>query len=410
MISGAERGQGGRALSAHLLKIENEVVEVIQPRGLGSRDLHAQLEELVALSLGGQTDRPIYHVHADPDLEIADNDGARARWWQLFETEFGLGVQPFCGAIHVKHSRRHEHRIYSLVRPDGRVIDLRFDFARREKCSRVVEFEFGVAAVPSKHSRLIESRLRADGRTDVAAWLVASGTLDAERPVAAHSPRERLIQERTGIPLDDLRTAALAAWRESETGEGFREALRRRGLDLRKGKSGPVAVDASGTAHLVTRLIGAAARREEGQRIPAGLVRERLAGLTLAAHGATRGREVGRDHQGAGRPAQARGGAGHGAGAGRDAGGAHAPRSPVGADAGGGRDGGRGVGDALARIAARPGDTRLRARLRMLSAQRSWALSRQVDGIRRGERWIAMPGQDLDLWGIPHQSGARWTA
>ena len=45
MISGAERGKGGRALSAHLLKPENDAVEVITPRGLGSPGLHEQLEE-----------------------------------------------------------------------------------------------------------------------------------------------------------------------------------------------------------------------------------------------------------------------------------------------------------------------------------------------------------------------------
>ncbi len=73
----------------------------------------------------------------------------------------------------------------------------------------------------------------------MADWLLASGTTEAARPVARLSPQERLIEERTGVPLDDLRAAALAAWRASETGEGFLAALREGGLDLRQGRSGP---------------------------------------------------------------------------------------------------------------------------------------------------------------------------
>ncbi|MFC6047926.1 relaxase/mobilization nuclease domain-containing protein, partial [Methylobacterium hispanicum] len=181
MISGAMRGKGGRALSAHLLKAENEQVVVIGPRGLGSPDLHGQLGELVALSLGGRTDAPCYHVHVDPEIGISDNVAARAMWWRLFEAEFGLGQQPYCGAEHVKHGRAHEHRVYSLVRRDGSVVDVGFDFIRREKVSRRVEHAFGLEPVPSKHARGIERALRGEGHVAVADWLVASGSLDAER-------------------------------------------------------------------------------------------------------------------------------------------------------------------------------------------------------------------------------------
>ncbi len=400
MISGAERGKGGRALSAHLLKAENERVEVIQPRGLGSRDLHAQLEELVALSLGGRTGQPVYHVHVDPELTVADNAGARAMWWKLFEREFGLAGQPYCGAEHTKHGRSHEHRVYSLVRPDGRVVDLAFDFVRREKVSRIVEHAHGQPAVRSKHARAIERRLREEGRHDVADWLVASGTLEAERPVARATPQERLIEERTGVPLDDLRAAALAAWRESADGAGFVEALRRRGLDLREGRSGPVVVDGTGTAHLATRLIGAAARRADGARIPAAAVKERLAGLTLAKHGETHGQDRGAHERG--QVAQAPGGGPRdGAGAGRDAGRAVAHRDVDGAHADGGRHGRDRLGDALDRLAARPRAALLRGRLRLMAPGRNAELAAALDAVR-ARTWIAVPGV-TDIWGLPIQ-------
>lgn len=350
MITGATRGSGlGNALARHLLKDKNEVT-VIAARGLGSTSLEEQLQELVAQSAGGRTDRPCYHTFCSPDPAIADNPAVRRRFWELFEAEFDVSLQPYCGVEHRMNGRLHEHRVYGLVRPSGKVVDLSWDYIRREKCARIVEFEFGMQAVPSKHSRTILGRLRREGRHDVADWLLASGTTEALRPVARLTPRERLVEERTGVILDDVRRAALAAWRETTDGAGFLAALRVRGLDLRQGRSGPVVVDGAGTAHLATRLLGVAARRFEGERIPAATVKERLGNLEL--EGMTGGRSG--HHAAPGRAGQ---------GAARDPGGPGAPGTgrvgirrsggdPGGPDGGGiGRDG-RGSGLALERLRA----------------------------------------------------------
>ena len=351
MISGASRGTGiGDALATHLLKVENDVVRTIAARGLGSADLVGQVRELVALSLGGRTDQPVYHVHIDPESEISDNAGARRRWWALFEREFRLGPQPYCGAVHVKHAREHEHRVYSLVRRDEGVVDVSWDFARREKVSRIVEYEHGLPPVPSKHARAISKALREEGRADVADWLEAAGMLDLERPVAPFSPQERLIQERTGVPLADVRAAALDAWHASEDGEGLRAALRERGLRLHAGRSGPIVVDASGTAHLLTRIIGSASKASDGQRIPAAAVRARLEDVILTQAG---DQADGRDHaapRGAGPDAAGdHGGAGTGGGGAR-AGAGGSDRGADRPDDGGERPGRRDPGPALRRL------------------------------------------------------------
>ncbi|MCJ2036145.1 relaxase/mobilization nuclease domain-containing protein [Methylobacterium sp. J-068] len=368
MISGATRGQGlGDALARHLTDAENDEVVVVPARGLASMDLTGQIRELVAVSLGGRTDRPVYHVHVDPDHGIPDEAGARALFWSLFEKEFGLRDQPYCGVEHVKHGRRHEHRIYGLVRTDGSVVDLAWDYPRREKCSRIVEHAYGVPPVPSKHARAIERRLRTEGRHDVADWLVDAGATTAARPIAPLTPTERLIQDRTGILLDDLRRSALAAWRASDDAASFVAALRARGLDLREGRVGAVIVDASGTTHLATRLIGAAARRLEGARIPAVVVRARLTGFEL--------RETLHGRRDRATPRQAGPGVGS---------------HPSGAGAPGGRDGSVGI----RRIGGGPGrpdgggrgrdgrdpDTAL-GRLRALPAGRTMILHRRLAGL-----------------------------
>ncbi|MCP1557484.1 UNVERIFIED_ORG: hypothetical protein M2438_001561 [Methylobacterium sp. SuP10 SLI 274] len=369
MISGAVRGRGiGDALALHLLKADNEEVEVVPARGLGSTDLVAQVRELVAMSLGGRTGRPVYHVHVDPDPGIANEAGARARWWALFEAEFGMAEQPYCGAVHVKHGRRHEHRVYSLVRPSGGVVDLAWDFARREKVGRIVEFEFGMRPVASKHARSIERRLRAEGRADVADWLARSGSPKAPCPIARLTPWERRLQERTGVPLDTVRRAALAAWNGSRDGSGFVGALRAHGLDLRHGLKGLVIVDASGTAHLATRVIGAAARRFEGKRVLAAAVHARLGGLELEGMvdgwngNRTQVRRAGQD------PARARSGAGSsGDGVGRF-GIRGSDRSSGGSDGGGRR---RDAGGAVAAL----------ERLRGLPPGRALMLRRNLSGM-----------------------------
>jgi hypothetical protein len=413
MISGASRGSGiGDALVRHLLKAENDLVRSIAARGLGSADLAGQIRELVAVSAGGRTDRPIYHVHCNPDAAIGDEAGARARWWTLFEAEFGLTEQAYCGVEHVKHGRSHEHRVYGLVRPSGKVVDLAWDYPRREKCSRIVEFEFGLAPVASKHARAIERRLRREGRSDVADWLVASGTTTAVRPIAELTPVERLQQERTDVTLDDVRRAALAAWRASDDAAGFVAALRTRGLDLADGRKGPVIVDRSGASHLATRVLGAASRRLDGERIPAAAVRARLAGHTPEQDNdrsrhrpAPRraGAPAYRDPGGAGAPARD----GGGVGIRRPGGGAGRP------DGGGGGRHGRGPVPALDRLRALPSGRAfaLRCRLHGLdprlerhhaAVDRARAAAARIEerNMREQERAWALWGL-TDIWGLP---------
>ncbi|WP_425284922.1 relaxase/mobilization nuclease domain-containing protein [Methylobacterium pseudosasicola] len=344
---------------------------------------------------------------------MGDEGAARARWWTLFEAEFGLQEQPYCGAEHTKTGRSHEHRVYGLVRPSGAVVDLSWDYARREKCSRIVERAFGMRPVASRHARAIERQLRLEGRAAVADWLESSGATTAERPVAAATPGERLQQERTGIALDDVRRSVLAAWRDSGDGTAFVAGLRARGLDLRQGRKGPVVVDTSGAAHLATRAVGAAARRFEGRRILAADVRARLDGLQLENMTDGRGGPRGAARRAGSHAARDRGGAGPGAERNGDLGLRGSHRDAGRADGGGrGRHPSR-TGAALARLRALPPGRRiaLRRRLQGLDPRVEAcieAAERARDAVARLEeeslyerdRAWALWGM-TDVWGIP---------
>jgi len=307
MIAGATRGAGGVALSRHLLATKDgQRVLVMPSRGLAAEDLKSQIAEMVADAAHGRTDRPVHHVHVDPPPEAANSNEIIGVFLRHYEAEFGLQDAQRCGVFHLKDGRRHAHVVYSLVNDAGRVADLRHEYARREKVSRITEFECGLPMVKGKHNRAVAQALRKQGREDVAAAMEAAGLLAGRRPVAHSTPRQRAQAERTSVPLDDVRNAAFAAWTTSDDARSFVAALHASGFDVANGESGLVLVDQSAGAHALTRTIAAAARAAGGEKVTAAAVRRRLAGIEFPSVGEVKnGRAERRNPQGSnGRPTE----------------------------------------------------------------------------------------------------------
>jgi len=280
VIAGSTRGAGGPALARHLLSRKGgQEVRVLDARHLAAADLGGQLRELVAAARHGRTDRPLHHIHVDPPADT-DADSITKFFMTTYEEEFGLQDVAYCAVRHIKNGREHEHRVYSLVKPKGKVVSLSHEYARREKVSRVTEFAFGLPFTKGKHNRAVHAALVKDGRIDVAAAMKAAGLLDGRRPVAAQTPRERAQAERTDVSVAEVRAAALVAWQASDSSVAFEVALTDRGLRLAAGDRGAVLLDRSGTAHSLNRTLSAASRAE-GRRITAATVKRRLADLSL---------------------------------------------------------------------------------------------------------------------------------
>lgn len=281
MIASATRGAGGPQLGAHLADAGlNEEVRPGGSRGLIALDIEDQVAELTSLGSHARTCQPLYHVHADPPPGRPWSEAERTHYWDLFEGEFGLQDRPFASVIHVKHGREHEHRVYLRVRRDGRAIRLDFDFARREKVNRLMEFERGEVFVKGAHNRSVIAALHAE-RPEVAIAMRAAGLDSGPRPVAPLTPAERLQQERTLVAKADVAAAALAAWQASDSGLSFVAALADKGLALAKGDKCPVVLDASGSTHALSRLLASAAKAAGSDRIAARDVTGRLDGLEL---------------------------------------------------------------------------------------------------------------------------------
>lgn len=159
MIQGGTLGRGGEALALHLLRTdENEEVEVLPARGVAALSFRPQLREMVARTAHGRTERPIHHLHVDPETEWTE--AQYVRHLELYEAEFCLSGQPRLAVFHRKHERGHRHYVWTIVRRDGSTIRMAHDYARREKISRILEFEFGERHIAGKHNRAVAAALR----------------------------------------------------------------------------------------------------------------------------------------------------------------------------------------------------------------------------------------------------------
>ena len=277
MISSATRGAGGSALGAHLANPDhNERVEIQQSRGLLSESIREQIDELTGLADHARTRRPLYHVHLDPPANKPLSPNERARYWEKFESEFGLSDRPYSSVIHEKHGREHEHRVYLAVKPDGRAVKFDHDFARREKLNRIFELERGEPLTIGRHNRAVANALEREGRDDLAQRIQESGITDAPRPQAI-SPDERHQQERTGIQKNDVAQQVLTAWQASDDGKSFANALNENGLTLAHGQKCAVVIDGTGNTHALGRLLNLATKEAGIDRIPAPAIVERIA-------------------------------------------------------------------------------------------------------------------------------------
>jgi MobA/VirD2-like, nuclease domain len=266
MISAATRGSGGARLAEHLLKTsENERVVVRPGRGLATFTLREQIYELGLLSRHGRTSRPLYHVHADPAKEWREAEFAA--WWADLEEALDLEEHPYAEVEHLKYGRRHRHRVYSLVKPDGRTANLSHDYAKRERAARLAELRTGEKLTKGRHNRAVINQLRSEGRNAEVAALQAAGLADGDRPTAQINSTERLQEARTGVVLTDLRQQVATIWDQFYgQPDALAEQLARHRLTLAAGdKPGHVVVvDRTGNVHDLARTLNAAKKAAGG--------------------------------------------------------------------------------------------------------------------------------------------------
>lgn len=115
ILKGSQRG-GAMNLGKHLLKQENEHIELHQVRGFIANDVMGAMKETQAIARGTKCTKHIFSLSLNPPetetVSAADFEKAVDKIGDYL----GLGQQPRIIVIHEKEGRRHAHCVWSRIK------------------------------------------------------------------------------------------------------------------------------------------------------------------------------------------------------------------------------------------------------------------------------------------------------
>ncbi|MEM0988559.1 MAG: relaxase/mobilization nuclease domain-containing protein [Pseudomonadota bacterium] len=263
---GNQRG-GARDLARHLMKPENERVEIHEIRGFVARDLEGAFIESQAISKATRCKQHLYSLSLNPPKEAHVTPELLLDAADRAEETLGLSNQPRAIVFHTKHGRMHAHAVWCRIDGENmRAVQMSFDRPKLQNLSRELYREHG--------------------------WTMPRGFIRHE----ARNPRNYTLAEwqqakRAGRDPAKLKGMIQDCWLISDSKQSFAAALKENGFILAKGDNrGAVAVDHTGEAFPVGRAVGIKSKavkdrlgglnklpsREEAHRTAATLVTDRL--------------------------------------------------------------------------------------------------------------------------------------
>ncbi len=265
ILVGNQRG-GARDLARHLMKTENERVEVSELRGFVADNLDGAFQESYAISRGTKCRQFLFSLSFNPPKGADVGDEAFFHAINKAETKLGLTGQPRAVVFHEKRGddgavRRHAHAVWSRIDvKEMKAIPLPHSKRKMQDISRELYLEHG---------------------WKMPRGLAVSGQRDPRNFTLAEWQQARRIKE----DPREIKAAFQDAWAISDSKAAFTHALQERGYWLAKGdKRGHVAVDRHGEVHSIARRVG----------IKTKDVRERLGDETALPSVADTKREIAR--------------------------------------------------------------------------------------------------------------------
>lgn len=231
-LKGNQRG-GAKDLAQHLLKEENDHVEVHELRGFISDSLEGALYEAYAVSRGTKAKQFLYSLSLNPpsDANVPTADFLIAI--ERIEKKLNLVGQPRAIVFHEKEGRRHAHAVWSRINSyEMKAIQMSHDATKLMDVSRELYLEHG--------------------------WKMPEGLADRSR----RDPRNFTLEEwqhakRTDQDTRDIKTALQDAWAISDSRVAFNHALEERGYKLARGdRRGFVAIDYRGEVYSIPKWTG----------------------------------------------------------------------------------------------------------------------------------------------------------
>ena len=232
ILKGNARG-GAKDLALHLMKTENEHVEVHELRGFVSENLMGALNEAYAISRGTRCRQFLYSLSLNPPKTDQVTTAQFEVAIERAEEKLGLTGQPRAIVFHEKDGRRHAHAVWSRI-DIGRMkaVHLFRDHEKLMTVSRELFREHG--------------------------WKMPEGLADRSRC----DPRNFTLEEwqqakRAGKDASAIKTAFQDAWAISDTGTAFIRAMHERGYVVARGdRRGFVAVDVHGEVYAIRSYAG----------------------------------------------------------------------------------------------------------------------------------------------------------
>lgn len=232
ILVGNQRG-GARDLANHLMKDENDHVQVHELRGFVASDLMGAFKEAEMISRGTRCKQFLFSLSLNPPQDarvtVADFEKAIER----IEDKLGLSGQPRAIVFHEKKGRRHAHAVWSRI-DTSQMKAVQLSHSKTKLCaiSKQLYLEHG--------------------------WKLPAGHIDRSKTDPLNFTLEEWQQaKRTGQDPRAIKAAFQEAWSISKTGPAFKEELEKRGYWLAQGnRRSHVAVDRFGEIYSVPRQLG----------------------------------------------------------------------------------------------------------------------------------------------------------
>ena len=247
ILVGNQRG-GAKDLALHLLKEENERVEVHELRGFASDNLVSALRESYAISRGTRCKQHLYSLSLNPPKGVQVSDADFRGAVDRAEKKLGLSGQSRAIVFHAKRGtdgtlRRHAHAVWCRIDPQKmKAVQMSSDRRKLQAISRELFLEHG--------------------------WKLPRGHMNPlERNPRNFSLEEWQQAKRAKKDPKALKAVFQDCWAQSDSRASLAHALKERGYVLAKGdRRGFVAVDYKGEVYPVSRWAGVKAK-EVGARL-----------------------------------------------------------------------------------------------------------------------------------------------